>query len=37
MLHLRAGELSAVNSCRAVNDTRDAGVRADSMAEIAGR
>jgi len=37
MLHLRAGELSAVNSCRAVNDTRHARPRADGMAEIAGR
>jgi hypothetical protein len=35
MLHLRAGELSAVNSCRAVNDAR-AWLRVDGTAEIAG-
>jgi hypothetical protein len=37
MLHLRAGELSAVNSCRAVNDARRAWLRVDGTAEIAGR
>jgi hypothetical protein len=37
MLHFRAGELSAVNPCRAVNEARSFWLRADGMAAIAGR
>jgi hypothetical protein len=37
MPQFRAGELSAVNPCRAVKEARRAWLRANSMAESAGR
>jgi hypothetical protein len=37
MLHLRAGEPSAVNSRRAAKEARRAWLRTNSMAAIAGR